>query len=114
MGNLNSHKSQTCGRRRCMVNIHKLIKDFIKENLPKFSLIKEYSNFRYWGVTYVYKSIKIKIDEEIGIMIDIFIEDTQYSLWQYDRSVINKSDRTESDVLYQLNVLKRFLNEVGY
>jgi hypothetical protein len=97
-----------------MVDVHKIIKDFFKENFGKFSLKDEYSYFRYWGIIYVYQCIKIKIDEEIGIMIDIFIENTKYSLWQYDRSVINKSNKTESEILYQLNVLKRFLNEVGY
>jgi hypothetical protein len=97
----------------CMVDTHQIIKIFFKENFGKFSLKNEHSFFRYWGVTYVYKYIKIKIEEEIGIMIDIFIEDAQYSLWQYDRSVINKSGRTKDEILYQLNVLKRFLNEVG-
>jgi len=97
-----------------MVNVHKVITNFFDENLTDFSLEDEYSHFRYWGVTYVYNYIKIKIDEEIGIMIDVFIEGAQYSLWQYDRSIIDKSGKTEAEILYQLNVLKRFLNEVGY
>ena len=95
-----------------MVDIHKIIKDFFKENLCDFSLTNENLYFRYWSIIYIYKEIKIKIDEEIGIMINVFIENTQYSLWQYDRSVINKSGKTEEEVLYQLNVLKRFLDEV--
>jgi len=94
-----------------MVDIHKIIKDFFKENLCNFSLVNENSYFRYWSVTYVYKEIRIKIDEEIGMMINIFIEDTQYSLWQYDRSVTYKSGKTEEEILYQLNVLKRFLDD---
>ena len=98
----------------CMVDIHNTIKDFVKENLCDFSLTNESLYFRYWSVTYVYKEIKIKIDEEIGIMVNIFIEDTQYSLWQYDRSVINKSGKTEEEILYQLNTLKRFLDEIGF
>ncbi|GAB6013002.1 hypothetical protein [Viscerimonas tarda] len=97
-----------------MVNVHEIIKDFFKEKLPYFSLITEHSYFRYWNVTYVHGCLKIRINEEIGIMIDVFINDTKYPLWQYDRSVIDKSDRTENDVLYQLNILKRFIDEVGY
>ncbi len=92
-----------------MVDIHKIIKDFFKKNLSNFSLVEEYSYSRYWGVIYIYKNLKIKIDEEKGIMIDIFIDDTQYSLWQYDRRVINKSKLTEENVLFQLNILKNFL-----
>jgi hypothetical protein len=97
-----------------MVDIRKIIKDFFSENLPDYYLSNEYSYFRYWGVTYVYKYLKIKIEEEIGIMIDIFIDNKRYSLWQYDRSVINHSGKTEKEVLYQLNVLKRFLSEEEY
>ena len=97
-----------------MVDIHNIIKDFFKENLCNFSLTNESLYFRYWNVTYVYKEITIKIDEEIGIMIGVFIENTQYSLWQYDRSIITKSGKTEEEILYQLNTLKRFLDEIGY
>jgi hypothetical protein len=97
-----------------MVNIHNIIKDFFKENLPEFSLENEYFYFRYWGVIYTCKYIKIKIDEEIGLIIDVFIEDTHYALWQYDRSVISKSGKTVNEVIYQLNVLKRFLAEIDY
>jgi hypothetical protein len=91
-----------------------IVKDFSKKYLPQFSLIQEYTYSPYWTMIYAYEYIKITIHGEIGVSIDVFIEDSNYPLWQYDRSVLNKFATIEEEILYQLNVLKRFLNEVGY
>jgi hypothetical protein len=96
------------------MDTHTIIKDFFKENLSHFSLTTEYSYFRYWSITYTYQNLKIQINEEIGIIVKILIDETPYDLWQYDRNVNGKGDTSKENILYQLNVLKSFLNEIEY
>lgn len=95
-------------------NTNEIVKKFFKENIPSFSLIKDSSYGPYWNLEFICNEIKIKIGGDIGFSIDIFINETNYPLWQYDRSVNNKINTSKDNILYQLNVLKRFLNEVGY
>jgi hypothetical protein len=88
-----------------------IIKSFFEENLSGFSSIKEWAQSPYWHIEFVNDNIKIEIDGDIGFIIYIYIEDVKYSLWQYDRSVNDKIETTKENILYQLNVLKRFLND---
>jgi hypothetical protein len=87
---------------------------FFKKHLPQFSIFQEYAYSPYWTMIYIYEYIKITIHGEIGVSIDVFIEDSNYPLWQYDRSVLNKFATIEEEIWYQLSILKRFLDEVGY
>ena len=90
-------------------NTNEIVKKFFKENIPSFSLIKDSLYGPYWNVEFVCNETKIKIGGDIGFSIEIFINETNYPLWQYDRSVNNKTNTSKDNILYQLNILKRFL-----
>lgn len=93
---------------------YEIIKVFFTKNIPLFHVVKEWIKAPFWHVEMEKDNIKIEIDGDMGFIIYIHIYDSKYSLWQYDRSVNNKAISTEENILYQLNVLKRFLNEIGY
>jgi hypothetical protein len=93
-----------------------LVENYFTENFICYQLIKDSVYMGYWWVEYLRDVVRICFDGDIGgyFYVKIFIEDTEYSLWQYDRSIIEKMKTSNDNILYQLNVLKRFLNEVGY
>ncbi len=86
-----------------------IIDSFFRENLPNYSLVTKWVHAPYWHIGFEKEDIKIQIDGDRAFNIYIYIYGSKYSLWQYDRSVNNRLCSKESDVLYQLNVLKRFL-----
>ncbi|GHT14955.1 hypothetical protein FACS189426_22080 [Bacteroidia bacterium] len=90
------------------------VKLFFRENIPSFSLTKEWMHAPFWHIEVEKDNVKIEIDGDIAFCIYIYIYGSKYSLWQYDRSVNDKLDTSKENIIYQLNVLKRFLNEVGY
>jgi hypothetical protein len=91
-----------------------IVSDFFQENIDQFKLIDKKMHGPYWSMYYMRNDIKIHIGGDIGFHISLYIDDTKYLLWQYDRSVNDKLETSKENILYQLNVLKRFLNEVGY
>jgi hypothetical protein len=91
-----------------------IVKTFFKENSSHFSLIKEWVRSPFWHIEAEKDNVIIEIDGDIGFCIYVYIYGSKYSLWQYDRSVNDKIDTSKENLIYQLNVLKRFLNEVGY
>ncbi|MDR3048131.1 MAG: hypothetical protein LBU51_11105 [Bacteroidales bacterium] len=91
-----------------------IVKSFFDEKLSAYLLNNEWIHSPYWHIEYVKDNIKIVIDGDRGFYIYIYIYDTKYSLWQYDRSVNEKAFSIKNNLLYQLNVLKRFLCEIGY
>jgi hypothetical protein len=90
-----------------------IVEDFFKRNFPQIRVLKKYAQSPYWYIIFEYEYIKVEIDGDIGFSIDIFIEDSKYPLWQYDRSIVNNMKTTDENILYQLHVIKRFLNDVG-
>jgi hypothetical protein len=92
----------------------KIVELFFIENFPQFSISNKYAYSPYWEITLVYQEIKVTIGGDIGFSVDVFIEDSGYAIYQYDKSVVEKMKTTDDNILYQLNVLKRFLNDVGY
>lgn len=92
------------------ISLNNIVRKYFKENLPSFILTNETSHSPYWGVTYTLKDLEIRIGGDIGFDIDIFIDKKKYHLWQYDRNVINANDTNEVNILYQLNILKHFLD----
>jgi len=90
------------------------IKSFFEEKLPQFSVFQEWEHAPYWHIEFVYDNVKIIIDGDIGFSVNVFIEDKDFPLWQYDRSVNEKLTTSKENILYQLNVLKRFFSEIGY
>lgn len=92
-------------------SLNSLVIKYFKENFPSFVLVSETSHGPFWGVVHSSEDLEIKIGGDIGFSIDIFIDKEKYSLWQFDRSVNNFMDTTEKNIIYQLEVLKRFLSE---
>ena len=87
------------------------------DNFQNFKIEKKGYYTGYWWIEYKNEQDKIVIDfdGDIGghFCIYIYISGTKYSLWQYDKNVNKATLSIEKNILYQLNVLKRFLNEVG-
>ena len=90
-----------------------IVEVFFEQNLPNFSLVSKYVYSPYWSVIFELPCITIKIGGDLGFSIELLIENTEFHMWQYDRTVNNKMTTSEENVIYQLNILKRFLNEVG-
>lgn len=92
-----------------------LIVKYFQINFPEYKILKEGSYTGYWWVEYANENQKLRIyfDGDIGggFTTKIFIDQTEYSLWQFDRSVNKAVQSTEKNILYQLEVLKRFLKE---
>ena len=92
---------------------NKTVKFFFEENLPDFSLNKEWIKAPYWYIEMNKNNIKIQIEGDMGFHIYIYIYNTKYALWQYDRSVNDRIVSIKENILYQLKILKQFLNEIG-
>ena len=92
-----------------------IVTKFFFDNFQNFEIEKKGYYTGYWWIEYKdeRKKIVIDFDGDIGghFCIYIYISDTKYSLWQYDRSVNEATLSTEKNIVYQLNVLKRFLDD---
>jgi hypothetical protein len=86
-----------------------IVEIFFSKNFPQFSISNKYTYSPYWEIVLVYQDIRIKIGGDIGFSVDVYIENSEYPLWQYDRSVTDKMKTTDNNIIYQLNVLKKFL-----
>jgi len=91
-----------------------LIKTFFEKKLPHFLLLSENSYSMFWEINFGNNDLKIKVSGDIGgFSISIFIENGEYSLWQYDRSVVNAMKTNDKNIMYQLEILKKFITEVS-
>jgi len=90
-----------------------LVMSYFKDNLPHYRVITETSHGPHWAVRFAKDEIEINVSGDIGFSVEIFIDKTKYELWQYDRSVNEAMKTNEMNILYQLNVLKRFLTETA-
>jgi hypothetical protein len=88
-----------------------IVKNYFKNNFPQFQMLTETFYGPYWGVKFSNEEIVINVSGDIGFSIEITIGDSKFQLWQYDRAVNNVMKTTEENILYQLKVLKRFLDE---
>ncbi|MDV7138963.1 hypothetical protein R3X28_08750 [Maribacter sp. TH_r10] len=91
-----------------------LVEQYFEENFKEYVLLKKTIYTGYWWIEY-FNGVdnRICFDGDIGghFSVKIFISDTEYSLWQFDRSVNNRTQSTSENILYQLNVLKSFLSD---
>ena len=87
----------------------KTVKDFFYKNLPEYILEHTNTYGPYWNIMFSKKDIRIEIRGDIGFNVKIWIAEDPYDLWQYDRRVVDKTETSNENILYQLNVLKRFL-----
>lgn len=91
-----------------------LVEKYFEENFNDYVLLKKTNYTGYWWVEYFNGlDIRICFDGDIGghFLVNIFLGETEYSLWQFDRSVNNRTKSTNENILYQLDTLKRFLAE---
>ena len=95
-------------------NFNTLVKNYFKDNLPDYYLESESSHGPHWEVIHSSGEIKITVFGDIGFEIEIYIEDTKFDLWQYDKSVNNAMKTTEKNIIYQLEILKRFLSSNNF
>ena len=89
-----------------------LVKEYFETNLSEFKLGKETTHMGYWWIEYFKDTfLKVCFDGDIGghFSIKVIIEDKEYFLWQFDRSVNKATLSTKQNILFQLKVLKRFL-----
>jgi hypothetical protein len=89
-----------------------LIKEFFHSHMPEFQLVNSYAESPFWGITYSSNSMKISILGDAGFSVTVAIEEKEFSLWQYDRTVNNAMKTNKTNILYQLRVLKRFFTEI--
>ena len=88
------------------------IKQFVDAHLLNFKITESKVHGPFFYTELKDKLIKVVIQGDIGgFEIKIFIENEKFSLWQFDRSVNNKTQSTSENILYQLNVLKTFLSD---
>lgn len=88
------------------------IKQFVDTNLLDVKITESKVHGPFFYTELKDKLIKVVIQGDIGgFEIKIFIENEKFSLWQFDRSVNNKTQSTSENILYQLNVLKTFLSD---
>ncbi len=89
------------------------VESFFSNKLNEYVLFDKgrYAGF-WWVVFYNYRiDIKIRFaGEGAYFYIKIHIEDTEYDLWRFDRSVNDKSKSTRKNILYQLEILSLFLS----
>ncbi|EGV42431.1 hypothetical protein BZARG_3112 [Bizionia argentinensis JUB59] len=89
-----------------------LVERYFEENFKEYVLIKKTNYTGYWWVEYVNGiDVKICFDGDTGghFSVKIFIDNTEYFLWQFDRSVNSRTQSTSENILYQLKVLKIFI-----
>jgi hypothetical protein len=91
-----------------------LITQVFSKEFTNFELSKSGYYTGYWWVEYKNKEndIIVYFNGDIGghFHIDITILDTKYSLWQFDKNVNKATYSCQKNILYQLNVLNRFLS----
>jgi len=89
-----------------------VIRSFFSKELPQFIEVKEISHGPFWEIEFRIEDIRVIIRGDVGFSIYIYIYGSEYELWQYDRSINEKMKTTEDNIIYQLNILKRALNEL--
>jgi len=91
-----------------------LIKEFVKTELPSFSVLSENAYSMYWEIILTNNQIEVKVSGDAGgFSISVFIQNTQYPLWQYDRKVNDMAITKDENILSQLKVLKRLIKELN-
>jgi hypothetical protein len=92
-------------------SFNSLIIIFFKENLPQFTLNKETLHGPYWGVSFIEQNgteVKVR-GENDGFDIIVNIQNEEFLLWKFDKSVISAAEASDKNILYQLSVLVSFL-----
>jgi hypothetical protein len=85
-----------------------VVKAILKKDLPERKINSENCYSMFWEITFSYKSLEAKISGDVGgFELLVTIEGKEFPIWQYDRSVIEKSKSSEENIRYQLLVFKK-------
>jgi hypothetical protein len=87
------------------------IKSFFRINFPDYRVAKEATHGPFWHIEFTKDETRVTISGDIGFRIVIKLFDTEYPLWQYDRSIHDKSRTNIENINYQLLVLQSFLED---
>lgn len=98
-----------------MVNSNNiLIKHFFQKELPTFSVLSENAYSMFWEITLSNQEIEVKVSGDAGgFSISIFIEKTEFPLWQYDRKVNDIAKTKDENILSQLSILRKLIKELS-
>lgn len=92
-------------------SLNSLVITYFKENLSSFILKRKTAHGPHWGVVFANEDVEVHVGGDVGFSVNVNINKTEFHLWQYDRSVNNAMDTTEKNILFQLDILKKFLTE---
>jgi hypothetical protein len=91
-----------------------LVEKYFEDHFKDFLMLKKTNYTGYWWIEF-YNNLDVNVcfegDVSGHFSVKIFIADTENYLWQFDRSVNNSTQSTTKNILYQLDILKRFLLE---
>lgn len=85
-----------------------VLEQMVKSVFPTCIINSIWQHYPFFHVEFCLKNMCVVIDGDISFDVEIIIDDTKYKLWQYDRIVINYMKTTKKNIIFQLNVLKRF------
>jgi hypothetical protein len=95
------------------LNCIALVRNYFKVHLPDYKLDVEGSYTGYWWLEFSnpLENCIVKFDGDIGgvFSVIIVIDDKNYDLWQFDKSVNALRHSTKENINYHLEVLKTFL-----
>jgi len=89
-------------------NYIKIIKEYFLKNIQEFKLVKENFHGPFWHTKFSNGEIVIIIEGDIGFDARIVIGETEYPLWQFDRSVGSKTETNIENINFVLEVIKSF------
>lgn len=92
-----------------------LVKSYFHHNLSFFKLIQEYNKpTGYWGIKYSYQDTVVFISCDRGGLEKVIIIDAkEFPLWQFDQQIVNTEIASKKNILFTLEVVKKFLNTVA-
>jgi hypothetical protein len=81
----------------------------IKDFFPNCKILSNWQKMPFWHIEFTIDSIIIIIDGDISFDIEVRIDNTQFYLWQYDRSILTIRSSSMDNIVAQLEILKKFL-----
>jgi hypothetical protein len=91
-----------------------LIKIFFLKELPAFWLVSENVYSMFWEINFSDNEIDVKVSGDAGgFSISVFIEKTEFPLWQHNRKVNDLAKTKDENILSQLIILHKFIKELN-
>ena len=86
-----------------------IIKDFLSENLTEFKILDKRYNGPYWFIQFSNGDVIVEIKGDIAFEVNIIIDNSTYPLWSYNKRVNSYMDTNKNNIIFQLNILKKFM-----